>query len=275
MTIQAYSTIQDYVDISALNLNKLSTGLELNESANDSSNLAIALKFLSESNSYTQAIQNSNEGLAMMNIADRAVGMQSEILDQVQQKMVQASSDTVSEDGRNAILKDVQSLMTQYDTIASTTSFSGQTILQKSADDQSESDYVLFQTGADAKDDLYVGNVQLNTQGIGMSSIFDEDSTTFTADKAKDYLGYISNAIDRTSEFRNEFSSTATELQTKIRTLMSDRTKTELAKSVLLDVDYAKESEKFSTNNLMAQIGMLTSAQGVGISQVQVNRLLL
>jgi flagellin len=72
---------------------------------------------------------------------------QSNILDIVKTKLIQAATATTTSDGREAIQKDIKSLLGQFDNIASQTNYNGITLLQK--DDGSAQDPLSFQIGED------------------------------------------------------------------------------------------------------------------------------
>jgi len=110
-------------------LEKLSTGLKINKAADDASGLAIADKLRTQATSLGQGIQNANSASALIQIADKAMGEQSSILDTVKAKLIQAATDTTSEDGRAAIQADIKKLLTQLDDIATQTNYNGTNLL--------------------------------------------------------------------------------------------------------------------------------------------------
>ncbi len=110
-------------------LSKLSSGLRINTAADDSSGMVIADNLRSQANSLGQAISNANDGISIIQTADKAMDEQLKILDTIKTKAIQASSDTQNAASREAIQKDVDRLLEQLDNIAKTTSFNGQTLL--------------------------------------------------------------------------------------------------------------------------------------------------
>ncbi|MFA6684978.1 MAG: flagellin, partial [Arcobacteraceae bacterium] len=88
-------------------LEKLSSGLRINKASDDASGLAIADKLRTQASSIGQAISNGNSAVALLQIADKAMAEQSNILDIVKQKLIQASTATTSSAGREAISKDI------------------------------------------------------------------------------------------------------------------------------------------------------------------------
>ena len=145
-------------------LEKLSSGLRINKAADDASGLAIADKLRTQASSMAQGISNANSGSAMIQIADKAMAEQSNILDTVKTKLIQAGTSTTSEDGREAIRKDISKLLEQFDNIASTTNYNGTTLLQQNSEDTAKADTFTFQLGE--KSDIDVNM----TQGIASNS---------------------------------------------------------------------------------------------------------
>jgi flagellin len=152
-------------------LEKLSSGLAINKAADDASGLAIADKLRTQASSLKQGIANANSASAMIQIADKAMAEQSNILDIVKTKLIQASTSTTSADGREAIRKDVSKLLTQLDNIASQTNYNGTTLLQQSATDKAKQSDFTFQLGEDSTFDVTMsqGNAS-NTNGLGGGS---------------------------------------------------------------------------------------------------------
>jgi flagellin len=255
-------------------LNRISTGLELNKSADNASGLAISANLLAQSNGYSQAIENTNSAIAATQIASGATNEQSKILDNIKEKLLQASTDTTSQEGRDAILKDIKSQLDQFDKIASSTNYNGQTLLQNKADDNTASQAQQYQSGLSGENIIETSSVQSNTQGLGLTALSTQDSTTFTASGARGYLETIDNAINDLNSVKSEFGAVQNQLQSSNRGLISQETSTLQANSAF-DTNYAKESSSFSKQNILAQIGAFSQAQGNNINQQMVSRLLL
>ena len=149
-------------------LSKLSSGLRINTAADDSSGMVIADNLRSQANSLGQAISNANDGISIIQTADKAMDEQLKILDTIKTKAIQASSDTQNASSREAIQKDVNRLIEQLDNIAKTTSFNGQTLLSGSFTNKE------FQVGAYSNQTIQtsIGN----TQSIATGNIATRDN---------------------------------------------------------------------------------------------------
>ena len=160
LNAQAYST-QTNMNLQN-SLEKLSSGLRINKAADDASGMAIADKLRTQASSIGQGISNANSGSALIQIADAAMGEQSNILDIVKTKLIQASTSTTSAEGREAIRKDVQKLLNQLDNISSQTNYNGVNLLDKKDSEFS------FQVGEDSSFDIgLTTKYSVNTQGLG------------------------------------------------------------------------------------------------------------
>lgn len=86
-------------------LSKLSSGLRINKAADDASGMVIADSLRAQANSLGQAISNANDGIGIIQVADKAMDEQLKILDTIKTKSIQAASDSQSASSRSAIQK--------------------------------------------------------------------------------------------------------------------------------------------------------------------------
>lgn len=110
-------------------LQKLSSGLRINSAKDDASGMAIADSLRSQANALGQAIKNTNDGMGIIQIADKAMDEQVKILDTIKTKATQAAQDGQTSQTRAAIQADISRLIESLDNIASTTSYNGLSLL--------------------------------------------------------------------------------------------------------------------------------------------------
>uniref|UniRef100_UPI0040478816 flagellin n=1 Tax=Aliarcobacter sp. TaxID=2321116 RepID=UPI0040478816 len=218
-------------------------------------------------------MENTNSAIATTQIASSATNEQSKILDNIKEKLLQASTDTTSQEGREAILKDIKAQLEQFDKIASSTNYNGQTLLQNKADDQSASQSLQYQSGIKGEDIIQTQGLQSNTQGLDLTALSNQDSASFTSDDARNYLENVDKAINGLNDIKSELGAVQNQLQSSNRNLLSQESSTLQANS-LFDTDYAKESANFSKQNILAQIGAFGQAQANNVNQQTVLRLL-
>lgn len=142
-------------------LSRLSSGLRINKAADDASGMAIADSLRSQAQGLGQAINNANDGVAVVQTADGALDEYIGIINTVRTKAIQAASDGQNSDSREAIQADIDRLLEAANSIANTTQFNGQKLLDGTFTNKD------FHIGAYAGEtvSLSAGNVQTNSVG--------------------------------------------------------------------------------------------------------------
>lgn len=110
-------------------LQKLSSGLRINKSADDASGMAISDSLKSQALGLGQSIVNANDGIGVVQTADGALAEYINIINTARTKAIQAASDGQSSSTRKMIQSDIDKLIEEAQNIAATTQFNGQTLL--------------------------------------------------------------------------------------------------------------------------------------------------
>ena len=142
-------------------LEKLSSGLRINKSADDASGMAIADSLRSQARTLGQAVKNGNDGIGIVQIADKAMDEQVKILDTIKIKATQAAQDGQTEDSRKMLQQDITKLMEELDNIAGTTMFNGQSLLSGSFTNKE------FQIGAQSNQTIKMSINATSSDKIG------------------------------------------------------------------------------------------------------------
>lgn len=269
-------------------LEKLSTGLRINKAADDASGLAIADKLRTQATSIKQGIDNGNSAVTLLQIADKSMAEQSNILDTVKAKLIQANTATTSNAGRTAIAKDIAKLLEQLNNIAEQTNYNGTSLLQSGraasgvtagdTDRPSASDGLTFQVGEGISDLIKTKTIQANTEGFSLTALFSNalkaaNSSTsanddvFTRTMAASAQELVDKAITTLNGYRGDIGSTQTQVESAVRNLMTQATNVKAAESVIRDVDYAQESANFNKQNIISQAGSYAISQANAVQQ--------
>jgi len=253
-------------------LEKLSTGLRINKASDDASGLAIADKLRTHASGLNQSVDNGNSAVALLQIADKAMAEQSNILDIVKQKLIQQSTATTSLDGAKAIAKDISKLIDQIDNISDTTTYNGIDLLQQSAAGTSLE--VKFQMGVNSTDTISLkAGIFSNQSGLGVSSLYDSavaaawTSPLSAQDSARSFLTTVNNSLTTLNGWRADVGSTQNQVESSIRNMMTAVTNIKAAESVIRDVDYAAESANFNKQNIISQAGTYAISQANNVQQ--------
>jgi len=251
-------------------LERLSSGLRINKASDDASGLSIADKLRTQASSIGQSISNANAGVSLVQIADKAMAEESNILDILKTKLLQAATATTSSAGREAIGKDITKLLDQINNIASQTNYNGISLLQASSAGVGATAGLTFQVGESASDEITTsGNIQANVTGMGLGSLhsYAASSVTMTATLASSFLDEIDTALNSLNTWRSDFGSTQNQLESATRNMMTQQTNIKAAESVIRDVDYAQESANFNKQNIISQAGTYALSQANQVSQ--------
>ncbi|MDY0327021.1 MAG: flagellin [Arcobacteraceae bacterium] len=252
-------------------LEKLSSGLRINKASDDASGLAIADKLRTQASSIGQSISNGNSAVALTQIADKAMAEQSNILDIIKTKLLQAATATTSSKGREAIAKDVDKLLDQLNNIAIQTNYNGIQLLQAGTTaNGSAAASLTFQMGETSANTISTSSgVTANVNGLSLSTLKTAVGTasSFTASAATTGLSAIDTALNTLNGWRSDFGSTQNQLESAIRNLSTQQTNIKAAESVIRDVDYASESANFNKQNIVAQAGTYAMSQANTIQQ--------
>ena len=246
------------------NIEKLATGLKVNKASDNASGLAIADKLRTQVSSIGQSVENAMSGVMLTQIADKAMSEQSNILDVIKEKLIQANTSTTSQEGRINITKDIVKLMDQLDEIAATTNYNGTYLLQQDRDDQSSSSELEFQVGELESNtiDLEDSLVQANSIGYDLVDLKNADvDNGMTREFAASQMEKIDEALTTANSFRSNFAAIHNQLKSATRTLNVSLVNMSGAESVIRDLDYASESAEFTKNNIINQSGSFAMSQ--------------
>ncbi|MGA1933638.1 flagellin [Arcobacter sp. YIC-464] len=282
--MQAMESNSNTNKVLGTSLEKLSSGLRINKASDDASGLSIADKLRTQASGTGQAISNGSSAIALTQIADKAMAEQSNILDIVKTKLIQAATATTSTAGRQAIGKDVDKLLDQLDNIAQQTNYNGIQLLQGDTTFRTggTASSHTFQMGDKAANTISTSDsVRSNTTGLSLNGLVGMVSagvtsaggTGITAGNARAQMLEIDQALDRLNGWRADFGSTQNQLESAVRNLSTQQTNIKNAESVIRDVDYAQESANFNKQNIIAQAGTYALSQANAMQQ-NVTRLL-
>jgi len=247
-----------YANQNNLNQNKtlsaLSSGDNLIQSANDAASLAISEKLLALVSGSGQAIQNSNESIGMIQIADGALAGIEDNLQRVNELTLQAANGTLSSGDREIIQQEIDALLESSDGIASSTNYNGINLLDGTGGSNSDGTFIT-QSGPD------VGNTQSFQVGdMRTNSLVGSIDVTTDAGRQAAFSS-IDDAMESLSGTRAELGASQNALMSSIRNTSLSQINAASAASQMRDVDFALESANFSQQNIMSQVGSFTQSQ--------------
>ena len=222
-------------------IERLSTGKRINSARDDAAGLSIAAAFTAQIKGQSQAIRNANDGIALAQTADGALGEVESILQRIRELAVQAVSGTYSDADRTNVNAEVTELNGQLNNIVDNTKFNG---VQLFGDTPTTID---IQTG-DASTDVTTLTISVFNDASAFGS-YNND----TVANARTTLDFIDGALPKLSATRATLGAGQSRLQSVINNLTVSVANLTDARSRIDDVDFAVETTNLAKAQILSQ----------------------
>jgi len=235
------------------NFRRLSTGLRISTAADDAAGLAISERLRSQVRSLEQAKRNANDGISFVQTAEGALNEVSSILVRLRELAIQSSNGSVSNQDKETLDEEFQSLVNEVNRIGRSTEFNGIKLLDGS------SSSVSFQVGfgtTSGIDTLSVSLAAALSTSLALESLdIGSGGATTTA------LTNIDAAINTVSSLRGSLGAVQNRLGSTINNLAIQTENLSAAESRIRDVDVAYETAQLTRNNILQQASISVLAQ--------------
>ncbi|MEE1251160.1 MAG: flagellin [Lachnospiraceae bacterium] len=164
-------------------IERLSSGLRINNAKDDPAGLAISNKMKQQIDGIEQAGRNTQDGTSALNTADGALNEVVSIIQRMHELAVQAANDTNTVEDREASQQEIAALTKEIDRISKDTEFNTKTLLDGTLD---------ARVYAKDVDRVYVSDyVPTGTYKVNVTSMADAFTTT------NDLVTEIKNNLDQ------------------------------------------------------------------------------
>lgn len=150
----------------AQSMQRLSTGVKINSAADDAAGLAMVDRMTAQSKGLSQAVQNANDAIGMIQTADGAISGVTDMLQRMRELSVQAVSDTNTASDRQALDLEYQALKSELTRIFSQTQWNGENLLDGSHFGATTS----FQVGANVSQTIEMSLGAFSTATLGRTT---------------------------------------------------------------------------------------------------------
>ena len=110
-------------------MQRLSTGLRINSSQDDAAGLAVASRMTAQIKGLSQAIQNAQQAVSMVEVAESAIVEINKMFMRMRELSVASQNGTTTVSDRSAMSTEFVQLQTEINRIANNTQYNGQNIL--------------------------------------------------------------------------------------------------------------------------------------------------
>ncbi|MCP3734991.1 flagellin FliC [Sphingomonas sp. RP10(2022)] len=247
-------------------MERLSTGSRINSAKDDAAGLAISDTMTAQIRGMNQGIRNANDGIAMAQTAEGALGEVNNMLQRVRELTVQATSGTYSADNKTNLQAEVAALTSQITSTLANTQFNGNKLFDATAGTVTAAvagppavaaySTIKIQAGANATDTI---NLKLNKltddSTITAATAIDLTSATNTA------LGTVDAALKTVSTYRANLGASQNQMQSAVNNLTTNATNLTAAKSQIMDADFSAETTALAKAQILSQASTAMLAQ--------------
>jgi flagellin len=142
-------------------IQRLSTGLRINNAADDAAGLAISDRLSAQIRGLNQAVRNANDGVSALQTADGSLNEVSNLLQRARELAVQSANDSNSATDRASLNSEVSNILAELDRLASTVQFNNRKLLDGTFSNAQ------FQIGANAYETVTFSLASVNTADLG------------------------------------------------------------------------------------------------------------
>ena len=144
-------------------MERLSSGTKINSAMDDAAGLSISNRMEAQVQGFSQAMNNANDGISMVQAAEGGLEQTTDILLRMRELAVQSSSGTYGADDRDNINAEFNQLSAEVTRIAEQTKFNGTSVLNSTS-------AVEFQVGAAVNDQISMSFLKMDAGSIGSTA---------------------------------------------------------------------------------------------------------
>ncbi|MGQ8366368.1 flagellin [Glaciecola sp. 1036] len=247
---------------------RLSSGYRINSAADDAAGLQVSTRLTSQINGLNEAVRNANDGISLTQVAEGALGETTNALQRIRQLAVQSQNGINSAADRNALNKEVSSLLLEISRIATTTEFNGQNIFNGSFN-------ASFLVGANAGQTVAVDlrAAAIPTAGFSATGLGINGVSIATSAAAATALTTIDNALSAVGTIRAGLGASENRFQSSIRNIANVSENLSAARSRIQDTDFATETANLTRNQILQQASLSVLSQANQRPQVALSLL--
>jgi flagellin len=238
------------------NMEKLASGMRINQAGDDAAGLAISEKFRANIRSLAQLKRNANDGVSLIQTTEGALSEVSNILVRMRELAIQAATDTVATAQKAFLQAEFDELRMEISRIGQTAEFNGLTLLSGSHATTATALTFQVDLGGDVNKQISVMLTTMSPTALGISAISLSSSSA-----ARDSLSIIDAAIQTLSAQRATLGAAQNRLRVAINNMDTTNTNLSAANSRIRDVDVAEETAALARNQILMQSGVAVLAQ--------------
>jgi len=244
-------------------IERLSSGLKVNSASDDAAGMAVTINLRAQIRGFEQAIENANDGIAILQTTEGSYNSISDILIRMRELAVQSANDTLTNKERGYLDTEFEDLTAEITRIADVAEYNGVPLLNGTAGDGAGN--MVFQVGTrnTLNDQI---TINLGAQDSDTLAITPLDITTLGT--AQGAITAIDTALDVLADDRAILGSKINEMTAAVDNLAVTVENLSTANSQIRDADISRESAAFTKNNVLMQSGVSMLSQANSVPQM-------
>ncbi|MDG6777621.1 flagellin [Thiomicrorhabdus sp. zzn3] len=239
-------------------MERLTSGLRINKSADDAAGQAVATKMTTQIRGTDQAIRNVNDGIGFVQTQDGAMEEVVTMMQRMRELGVQSLNGTYTAENRNQMDAEFQELAAEIQRIGQTTTFNGVNIMNGSLNAMSI--HAGWDIGANNK--IQISTFDVSALGVSLDA---RDVTTVA--NASAAISVIDAKLSDVNTIRAKWGALQNRLESTVSNLSNVNENMNAARSRIQDADFAKESANLARTQVLQQAGMSMLSQANQQSQ--------
>ena len=232
----------------ATSMQRLSTGMKINNAGDDAAGLALTEKINGQLSSSDVCKNNAQTGLNMLSIADGDLDVINQNLQRIKDLAVQSANGVYSDEERLSMDQEVQLRLEEINRIADSSSFSDMNLLDGSIAD------MVLQIGAGSDIDQNTIDISGAFQEAHVSSLgIQADASVSTVDAARTMIDAIDAAVNNISSRRSIIGASMNRLDSTIDRIDIRKENLQSTYSTIRDTDIAAESSELTKQQILQQ----------------------
>lgn len=232
-------------------LERLTSGLRINKSADDAAGLAISERLRTQVNGLSQALLNAQDGISFLQVAEGGLQQINEIIQRMRTLSIQASNGTLTSIDRSLIQTEIGQLISEVNRQASSTQFNTKRIFTANGS-------MTFQVGANRSDTIKLTLSRVTAAGLGVSAVSVLGSSNVNASQA---ISRLDTALDRINTQRARLGAFQNRLENVVNFIGIAGENMSSALAQIREADIATEIVNFTREQILAQTGTALLAQ--------------
>jgi len=243
----------------ATSLQRLSSGLRINSAADDAAGLAISERLSSQINGNNVAVNNANDAVSLMQVADGGAAQISDNMQRMRELAVQAANGTLNSGDRDNLAVEFNALSAEVSRLGNATTYNNVNLLNSGTT-------LTFQVGAGttSNDQITVSTVDLQASTLAIDSGSIQISTASLALAA---ITNLDSGINTLTTARARFGAALNRTNAVISSLQISVQNQSAARGRIVDADFAAETANLSRNQILQQAGTAMLAQANSLPQ--------